>query len=51
MTALLNEPASSAPGLDGMTKNELLSYAAGNGVEGVSSAMKKAEIIEAIREA
>lgn len=31
-----------------MTKPELLNYAAENGVAGVSSAMRKAEIISAI---
>ena len=31
-----------------MTKSELLSYAAENGVDGVRDDMKKAEIIEAI---
>lgn len=34
--------------LESMTKLGLLSYAADHGVEGVSSAMRKAEIIEAI---
>lgn len=48
MTALLSEPAPSTPALDCMTKSELLDYAADHGVEGVSSAMRKAEIIEAI---
>lgn len=48
MSALLSEPASSAPDFDSMTKTELLNYAAENGVVGVNSAMKKAEIIDAI---
>lgn len=51
MTALLSEPASSAPDLDAMSKTELLTYASENGVEGVSSAMNKAKIIEAIKNA
>lgn len=33
---------------DDMTKNELLAYAESKGVTGVNSAMKKAEIIDAI---
>lgn len=33
-----------------MTKNQLLTYAEGNGVEGVSSRMTKAQIINAIEE-
>ena len=48
MTALLSEPASFSPDFDSMTKTELLTYAAENGVEGVNSAMKKADIIDAI---
>lgn len=32
-----------------MTKTELLDYAEANGVEDVSSAMKKAEILAAIK--
>ena len=49
MTALLNEPAPPAPDFDGMTKTQLIEYAAQIGVGGVNSAMKKAEIIAAIR--
>lgn len=45
----MSEPASSTPDLDGMTKNELMTYAVQAGVEGVSSAMRKADIIEAIK--
>lgn len=37
------------PDMDGMTKNELLAYAAENGVEGVSGSMKKADILDVIR--
>lgn len=33
-----------------MTKQELLDYAAGQGVEGVSSRMNKAAILKAIEE-
>ena len=34
--------------LSGMTKAQLLDYAAENGIEGVSGAMKKADIIATI---
>lgn len=45
----MNEPDSqSAVDLANMTKAQLLEYAEANGVEGVSSSMKKAEIYEAI---
>ena len=37
--------------LDGMTKAELLAYAAENGIEGVSSSMLKADILAAIKAA
>lgn len=37
--------------LDGMTKAELLSYAAENGINGVNSGMTKAEIYKKITEA
>lgn len=37
-----------AVNLLGMTKTQLLNYAADNGVDGVSSRMTKAAIIEAI---
>lgn len=46
---MANEPADDAE-LDGMTKAELLSYAAENDIGGVNSSMKKAEIIETIKE-
>lgn len=46
---MANEPSDNA-GLDGMTKAELLSYAAENGVDGVNSSMKKAEILAKIKE-
>lgn len=48
---LLNQPTPDTLNLDGMTKAQLLDYAAENGVEGVSGAMKKADIIAAIEEA
>lgn len=44
----MNEPSPAAPDLDSMTKNELLTYAAEIGATGVNSAMRKADIIEAI---
>jgi len=47
----LNEPASETPDFDSMTKAELLNYAESHGVEGVSSADRKADILEAIKEA
>jgi len=34
-----------------MTKKQLLSFASSNGVEGVSTSMKKADILTAIEEA
>lgn len=34
-----------------MTKNQLLAYAADRGIQGVSSAMLKADILTAIKEA
>ena len=34
-----------------MTKAQLLEYAQGNGIEGVSSSMLKADILAAIKEA
>ena len=37
------------PDLDNMTKAELLAYAEDHGVEGVSSAMKKAEVLTVIK--
>lgn len=50
VTALLAEPApESAVDLDSMTKNQLLAYAADHGIEGVSSAMLKADILAAIK--
>ena len=36
------------PDLSNMTKTELLQYADENGVEGVSSSMKKADIVRAL---
>ena len=37
--------------LDGLSKAGLLSYAEDHGVTGVSGAMRKADILEAIKEA
>ena len=51
ITALSGTPTPQSVNLDGMTKAELLAYAAENGVEGVSSAMLKADIIAAIKAA
>jgi hypothetical protein len=48
---LLSEPSSASDDLDSMTKAQLLEYAEANGVTGVSSSMKKADIIAAIEEA
>lgn len=45
---MIDEPTASSE-LDGMTKAELLSYAAENGISGVSSGMTKAEIYKAIK--
>lgn len=44
------QPAASV-NLDGMTKAELLSYAAERGISGVSSSMLKADILAAIKAA
>lgn len=38
-----------APAFDDMTKTELIAYAEENGIEGVSSTMKKSEIIAVIK--
>lgn len=46
MTQLLNEPA--AGDLQSMTKAQLLEYAEEQGIGGVSSEMRKAEIYAAI---
>lgn len=51
MTALLSEPSPTTPDLESMTKSKLLSYAAENGVAGVSSAMRKADILAVIKNA
>lgn len=40
-----------AADLDGMTKAELLNYAADNGVDSVDSSMKKADILAIIKNA
>jgi hypothetical protein len=46
------KPASDDPvDFDGMTKAQLLEYAAANGITGVSSSMLKADILAAIKEA
>lgn len=39
-----------APDLDSMTKAELLAYAAGQGITGLSSSMLKADILAKIKE-
>ena len=39
----------SAPDFSGMTKTELLDYADENGVEGVSSSMRKADILAVLQ--
>lgn len=49
LTRLLTEPE--PVDLDGMTKAELLAYAAENGITGVSSSMLKADILAAIKAA
>lgn len=41
----------SAPALDGLTKAELAAYAEAHGIEGVTTSMKKDEMVEAIQEA
>lgn len=49
MIGLLNEPdPGNAVDLASMTKAQLLEYAEANGIEGVNSSMKKAEIYEII---
>lgn len=48
MIAALSDNKPSPVDLEGMTKSELLNYATDNGIDGVNSAMKKAEIIAAI---
>lgn len=49
MTELLSEPdPENDADLSNMTKTELLAYAEANGIEGVSSSMKKAEIYSII---
>jgi hypothetical protein len=46
----LIEPASDDPvDLDGMTKAQLLEFAATNGITGVSSSMLKADILNTIK--
>lgn len=48
----MSEPASGdAVDLDSMTKAQLLAYAEENGITGVNSAMLKADILAAIKEA
>jgi hypothetical protein len=41
----------SGDALDGMTKQELLDYAAAHNIDGVSNAMSKADILSAVKEA
>lgn len=48
MTSGLNTANPNTLGLSRMTKAQLLSYAEENGVEGVSSSMKKADILAVI---
>lgn len=45
------DAAPEAVDLDGMTKEQLLEYAKEHGISGVSAAMKKADILEAIKKA
>lgn len=45
----MNEPDPDTPDFDSMTKAELLDYAEKNGVEGVSSAMLKADILAVLK--
>ena len=45
------EPEPEETDLDYMTKAELLDYAEAHGIEGVSGAMRKADILTAIKEA
>lgn len=47
--ALSAQPDPETPDFDSMTKVELLAYAEQNGVEGVNSAMLKADILAAIK--
>lgn len=47
----MSEPAPIDVNLDGMTKAQLLEFAAENGIEGVSSSMLKADILSVIKEA
>lgn len=49
MIELLNAPDPDAPDLTDMTKAELLQYAADIGADGVSSSMKKAEILAVLQ--
>jgi branched-subunit amino acid aminotransferase/4-amino-4-deoxychorismate lyase len=44
----LSEPSPASDDLESMTKAQLLEYAEQNGITGVNSSMKKAEIIAAI---
>lgn len=48
MTALLHGPDIETPRLTRMTKAELLAYATTCGIHGVSSAMRKADILAAV---
>lgn len=51
MTRLLNKPVPSPPELSAMTRGELLGYAREHSVEGISSSMRKADILETIKRA
>ncbi len=48
LNELLIEPADDAD-LSSMTKAELLEYAEANGIEGVNSSMRKADILGAVK--
>ena len=51
ITELSETPTLQSANLGGMTKAELLAYAAERGVEGVGSSMNKADIVAAIKAA
>lgn len=51
ITAVENSSPSNAPDLGGLTKAQLLELATEMGVEGVSSRMNKADIIQSIENA
>ena len=47
----MSEPDSDTPDIYSMTKAELIEYAKQNGIEGVSSSMLKADILNVIENA